>query len=347
MRRNSGPAVKRAFVALAWVCGGLVAAAGGGQGVDTSREFRYLMGTSIEVRAHGGTPEARADAIREAFGAMIEVDRLMSNWRADSELSAANRDAADFDARLSDPLFSVIHAGQTVADRSGGAFDMTVGPAVTLWGFRSRKPHAPTAEELAAIRGLVNYRNVTLDPEKRTMRFARAGMEIDLGGIAKGFAVEVAAGSLRRRGLGGFIDAGGNQFMLGLPPGKTSWTVGVRDPDHEGLLGVLDLPEGSVSTSAQYANFLTIDGRRFGHIIDPRTLAPCETSLSVTIFSPDGTLADAVSKAAFVLGPVKGLAVIDSFPQMLGVIAYRDAAGKVALAMTDRARKLFRPVAHQ
>jgi len=313
----------------------------------TSREFRYLMGTSVEVRAHGGTEAVRTEAIAEAFAAIVEVDRLMSNWRADSELTAANHWAAETDVHLSDPLFSVIQAGQTVADRSGGAFDLTIGPAVTLWGFRSRKPHTPKPEELAAIRGAVGYRNVTLDAARRTMRFARSGMEIDLGGIAKGFAVEVAAASLRRRGLGGFIDAGGNQYMLGLPPGKLAWTVGVRDPDREALLGVLDLPEGSVSTSAQYANFLVIDGRRVGHIIDPRTLTPAGGSLSVTLFSPDGTLADAVSKAAFVLGPAKGIALIDSFPDMLGVIAYRDAGGRVALAMNDRARKVYRSVSMQ
>jgi FAD:protein FMN transferase len=309
----------------------------------TTRDFRYLMGTSVEVRAHGGTESVRAEAIAEAFGAMVEVDRLMSNWRADSEITAANRNAADNEVRLSDPLFSVIQAGQLVADRSGGAFDLTVGPAVVLWGFRSRKPHEPTAAELAGLRGLVDYRNITLDVVRKTMHFARAGVEIDLGGIAKGFAVEVASGSLRRRGLTGFIDAGGNQYMLGVPPGKLSWTVGVRDPDREALLGELSLPEGSVSTSAQYANFLTINGRRVGHIIDPRTLAPTASALSVTLFSPDGTLADAVSKAAFVLGPVKGLALIDSFPNMLGVIAYRDPVGRVALAMNERAKKVYRP----
>jgi FAD:protein FMN transferase len=332
-----------AGLAAAWLCaaGPLRADAQGPQ-TGVSREFRYLMGTSVEVRAYGGTEAIRADAIAEAFGAMIEIDRLMSNWRADSEITAANHNAAQTEVRLSDPLFSVIQAGEMVSNRSGGAFDLTVGPAVTLWGFRSRKPHAPTAAELSAIRGLVDYRNILLDPVRKTMRFTRPGMEIDLGGIAKGFAVEVAAASLRRRGLGGFIDAGGNQYMLGLPPGKLAWTVGIRDPDREDVLGVLNLPEGSVSTSAQYANFLTIDGRRVGHIIDPRTLTPSATSLSVTLFSSDGTLADAVSKAAFVLGPAQGIALVDSFPNMLGVIVFRDPAGRIGVAMNDRARRVYR-----
>jgi FAD:protein FMN transferase len=337
--------VAAAAAAACWIGGaGPVAASSPGTDSATSREFRYLMGTSVEVRAHGGTEATRAEAIAEAFGAMEEVDRLMSNWRADSEISAVNREAAEGDVHLSDPLFSVIEAGQLVADRSSGAFDLTIGPAVALWGFRSRKPHAPSPEELAAIRPAVDHRNIRLDTARRTLRFTRPGVEIDLGGIAKGFAVEVASTSLRRRGLDGFIDAGGNQYMLGVPPGKLEWTVGIRDPDREALLGVLDLPAGSVSTSAQYANFLTIDGRRVGHIIDPRSLFPAARSLSVTIFSPDGTLADAVSKAAFVLGPAGGVALVDSFPNMLGVIAYRDTTGRVALAMNERARKVYRPV---
>jgi thiamine biosynthesis lipoprotein len=256
-----------------------------------------------------------------------------------------NRDAADFAVHVSDALFSVIEAGQSVSDRSGGAFDLTVGPLVRLWGFRPRQPRLPTSDELASARGLVNYRNIQLDQASHTVRFVRPGVEIDLGGIAKGFAVELAAGVLRRQGLEGFIDAGGNQYMLGRPIGKTTWTVGVRDPDRAGgLLGTLDLPEGSVSTSAQYANVFIVDGRKFGHIFDPRTLMPSEAALAVTLYSPDGTLADAASKAVFNLGPVRGLALIDSYPQMLGVVAYRKPDGTIALSMTARTRAVFHPI---
>jgi thiamine biosynthesis lipoprotein len=315
------------------------------QSSDMSREYRYLMGTSVEVRAVGKDQASRAAAIQEAFAAMAEVDRVMSNWRADSEITAVNRDAADFAVHVSDALFSVIDAGQSVSDRSGGAFDLTVGPLVRLWGFRPRQPRLPSRDELASVRGLVNYRNIQLDQASRTVRFVRPGVEIDLGGIAKGFAVELAAGVLRRRGLDGFIDAGGNQYMLGRPVGKTMWTVGVRDPDRaDGLLGTLDLPEGSVSTSAQYANVFTVDGRKFGHIFDPRTLMPSDVALAVTLYSPDGTLADAASKAVFNLGPVRGLALIDSYPQMLGVVAYRKPDGAVALSMTTRTRAVFHPI---
>src|SRR5262249_14383465 len=152
-----------------------------------------------------------------------------------------------------------------------------------------------------------------------------------------GFAVEIAAGVLRRRGLGGFIDAGGNQYLLGAPPGKKTWTVGIKDPDvPDRVLGVVETPEISVSTSADTSNFLVAKDRRYGHILDPRTLQPSTQSLSATVLSHDGTLADAMSKAAFVLGPKDGLALVDAFPDMAAVIAYRKPEGTVGVAISRR-----------
>jgi FAD:protein FMN transferase len=314
---------------------------------DMTRDYRYIMGNSVEVRAYNGDAASRIAAISEAFAAMTEVDRVMSNWKPESELMIANRAAASGPVRLSDPLFAVIKAGLEVGDRSGGAFDLTVGPAIQLWGFRTRKPHVPSDEEVGALRGTVNYRNVVLDEASHTIRFVRAGVQVDLGGIAKGFAVELAAGALRKRGLAGYIDAGGNQYMLGRPPGKNSWEVGVRDPDHPGeLLGTLELPEGSVSTSAENANFLVVAGKQYGHILDPRTLRPAESgALSVTLYAEDATIADAVSTGAFVLGPQRGLALIDSFPGMMGLITFRKPDGGIGIALSERLRPLFHPVA--
>ncbi len=311
-----------------------------------SREFRYVMGTSCEVRAFNGDEATRTAAIAEAFAAIAEVDRLMSNYRADSELAGVNTNAATSAVTVSAPLFSVIADAQQVSDRSGGAFDITVGPLMKLWGFHDKKPHVPNAAELEGMRPLVDYRNLLLDAGARTVRFARPGVEIDLGGIAKGFAVELAANVLKRYGLAGFIDAGGNQYMLGLPPGKQSWAVGVRDPDRpDGLIGTIDSFGGSVSTSAGYATFLVADGKRYGHIMDPRTLHPSDACLSVTTIADDGTLADAVSTAAFVLGPERGLALIDSFPSMSGVIVYRARDGRAAIVMTKSLEGRFHPIA--
>jgi FAD:protein FMN transferase len=316
------------------------------QGTALTTVRRYEMGTSIEVRAWGGDPATRTTAIEEAFAAFAEVDRMMSNYRDDSELAEVNRDAARAPVHISEPLFRVIQAAELVSRQSDGAFDITVGPLVRLWGFHDHKAHAPSSQELDVVRPLVNFHNVVLDEAARTIRFVRPGVELDLGGIGKGFAVELAAAALRARGLSGFIDAGGNQYLLGQPLGKSTWTIGIRDPDQaDGLLGTITVPEGSVSTSATYANFLTLNGRTYGHILDPHTLMPSDASLSVTIWSPDGTLADALSKAAFVLGRERGLAIIDSMPRTMGVIAYRDADGHVATIMSAGLRGAFHTIA--
>ena len=316
------------------------------QGTEITRARRYEMGTSIEVRAWGGPAAARTAAVDEAFAAFAEVDRIMSDYRDDSELAHVNREAARGPVRVSEPLFRVLQAADFVSRESGGAFDVTVGPLVALWGFHTHTAHIATAPELGAIRPLIDYRNVVLDEPSRTVRFARPGVAIDLGGIGKGFAVELAAAALQARGVNGSIDAGGNQYLRGTPVGKTEWVVGIRDPSRaEGLLGTLTVPEGAVSTSATYGNFLTIDGKRYGHILDPHTLKPTDASLSVTIWSADGTLSDALSKAAFVLGPERGLALVDRMPRTMGLIAYRDATGQVRTVLSPGLRGRFKPAA--
>jgi thiamine biosynthesis lipoprotein len=300
------------------------------------------MGISVAVEATGGDPAGRRAAIDEAFAAMAEVDRLMSNYRADSELSTMNRLAARQAVTVSDPMISVLTAARQVSERCGGAFDVTISPLVGLWGFYSKQPHLPTSGELSRLRPLIDYRHVLIDPAQQTVRFAREGVAVDLGGIAKGFAVELAANVLRRHGLSGSIDAGGNQYLIGRPLDKLVWSVGVKNPDvRDQLLGVIETGETSVSTSAEYANFVTIGGRAYGHILDPRTLQPSSASLSATVLSRDGTLADAVSTAAFVLGPTAGLKLIDSFDGMTGLIAYRQQDGRIGLVMSAGLKNKF------
>ncbi len=301
-------------------------------GPEETREFRYLMGTSVQIAAFGADEAARRAAIAEAFGAIQEVDRLMSNYRPDSELALINARAATEPVKVSDPMFAVLEAAQEVSTRSTGAFDVTVGPLVKLWGFHDKKPHIPGAAELALVRPLVSYRNLLLDATARTVRFARPGVEIDLGGIAKGFAVELAGGVMRRRGLSAFIDAGGNQYMVGRPVDQRSWKIGIKDPEApEHLLGTVLVDEGSVSTSAQGTNFLIANGRKYGHILDPRTLEPAAERLSVTVISKDATLADALSKVGFLLGPARALAVIESFPGAAAIIFFRNSKGELDL----------------
>jgi thiamine biosynthesis lipoprotein len=239
-------------------------------------------------------------------------------------------------------MWGVLSAAQLVSERSHGAFDITVGSLVRLWGFHDKTPHIPTDVELQRVRPLVGYDNLVLNREAQTVSFKRPGVELDLGGIAKGFAVELAGGVLRRRAFAGFIDAGGNQFFVGHPVGKPSWRVGIDDPDTPStrVLGVLDVEGGAVSTSGGYHNFFVANGKRYGHLLDPRTLRPSEGALSVTIVSPDATMSDALSKPAFILGPVAGLQLVESFGAM-ALIASRSADGGIAIAMSSPLKARF------
>ena len=247
-------------------------------------------------------------------------------------------------------MFSVLSAAQDVSTRSGGAFDITVGPLVRLWGFHDKKPHVPTTAELAAVRPLVDYRNLVLDREHRTVYFVRPGVELDLGGIAKGFAVEIAAGRAAATRRGWFHRRRRESVSpLDTPPGKRLWSVGVKDPRPSPTRARRDRHRRNLSLDLGRLRELrlTENGRTYGHILDPHTLAPSDRALSVTILSRDGTLADALSKAVFVLGPKAGLALVESFPGASALIAYRDRDGGVATMMPASLKSRFHPSVNQ
>lgn len=294
------------------------------QPADTGRTrlFRYLMGTSVRVEVYGGASAAvRNDAAEEAFGAVREVDRVMSDYRADSELSRLNAVAATTPVMASAPLLAVLRAALGVSRASGGAFDITERPALVAWGLKDGHPRVAGAAQLAAVRARVDYRRVRIDETTGRVALEHPGMALDLGGIAKGFAVEVAAGSLRRRGLSGVVDAGGVQFMVGAPMGKAAWSVGIGDPAHAGQVrGAIDVMGGAVATVADASYALPGAPPAPGQPLDPRTLHPSHASLSATVISPDGTLANALAHAVFVLGPEAGLRLLAQYPDTWGIV---------------------------
>ena len=313
---------------------------------DTGRTrlFKYIMGTSVRVEVYGGTPATRQQAADEVFASMAEVDRVMSDYRDDSELTRVNREATTQAVPVSPPLFAVLDAADRVARESGGAFDMTVRPLAVLWGLKSATPHVPTATALAAVRPLVGFRGLQLDARAHTVRLTQRGMGIDLGGVAKGFAAELAAGALTRRGLSGVVDAGGHQHLVGAPLGKSAWTVGIADPDNPGrLLGAVDVQRGGVSTTAHEPS--RAPGVLANQVLDPRTLQPSPVCISATVVSPDGTLAQALSQAACVLGADAGLALLERFPDTWGIIAVRRADGATGLRVSPNYIGRFHPAA--
>lgn len=261
------------------------------------------MGTYCEVQAYHTDPAAAREAISKALDEMQRVDRLLSNYDPNSELSAMNRTAGLAPVRVSEELFAFVRRCQDYVTETGGAFDPTVGPLVRAWGFFTPTPARPSAPAIATARGMAGFDKVRLDPVARTVQFTESGVEIDPGGIGKGFAVDLAANVLRQHGIrAGMVSAGGSTiYALGHPPDRPAWTVAIRDPANpETPIAIVALSDNSVSTSGVSEKFVQEGSRRFGHVFDPRTGEPVEGMCQASVIAPTAIGSDALTKAAFI-----------------------------------------------
>jgi len=250
----------------------------------------------------------------------------MSPHKPASELSRINRDAARQAVPLSDEMYRLVERALHFSSLSQGAFDITYAAVGRLYDYRKRV--RPDAAALRAAQALVGWQQLQLDPLARSLRFARAGVCIDLGGFAKGHAVDRAVALLRRRGIAhAMVSAGGDSRVLGDRRGRP-WTVAIRDPRRAGeVVAVLPLQDVSISTSGDYERYFDEGGQRHHHLIDPATgCSPCGVH-SVTILAPDGLTSEALSKTVFVLGTERGLALVNSLAEVDAVVV--DAAGRL------------------
>ena len=272
------------------------------------------MGTfvTITVAADEGDLDAAQAAVGKAFEAIHEADRLMSNYREDSEVSLINREAFDRPVRVGDRTFEVIKKAVETARETGGAFDATVGPLIRLWRDAEKANHVPSDEQIeAALEKVGSVDKIVLDEERKTVRFLVKGMEIDLGGVAKGYAVDRAAAVLRAEGVNNaVVEAGGDLMAIGRDRDGAKWVVGVRNFFRQGgHMERLALEDEAVATSGDYERFYEIQGERYSHIIDPRTGRPVKGAASVSVIAPDCATADALATAAAVLGFSRAMAL--------------------------------------
>jgi FAD:protein FMN transferase len=297
--------------------------------VELDSGQRMVMGTFARIVAIAPA-EATAEACTAAaFAELDRIEALMSFHRSDSELSRVNREAAHGPVRISRATFEVLEQARRHSELSGGAFDVTVGPLMDLWQAAGEANQTPAEAELATARAKTGWSNVILDANASTVQFKISGMKVDLGGIAKGYAVDRAVDVMLRGGaVGGMIDLGGNIRCFGLTPrGQSHWYVAIQDPNvtpddlrpGQSPL-VLQIKEGAVSTSGHYRRFVTVAGRKQSHIVDPNTGYDNESLASVTIIAPDATSADALSTAVSVLGREKGLRLIEAIPHTEAVL---------------------------
>ena len=297
-------------------------------------QVRYVMGTTATVQAWASDAEMAASAVDAAFAAFARVDSLMSTWRDDSVLSSLNKSKPGQWTDVGGEVCQVLGEAKAVAAASEGAFDPTILPLVRVWGFRGGQAALPDSAGLATALGAVDHRLLELDPESGRARLLDAGMAVDLGGIAKGYALDCAAAAMRQNGAtGGVVDLGGNILAFGQGPNHQ---VGIVDPTREDrLLATIPLADASVATSGQYERYLTIEGRRYGHILDPRTGWPVSAGVSVTVVADKAILADALATAAVVLGMERGLALLEGMPGVEGVIVNVDDDGVLGLVTTS------------
>ena len=267
------------------------------------RQFAVLdTYASLKFWAPTGKAEAAADAVAAELLAFHELINIFDET---SELSRLNLSAAAEAFVCSPALWRALTAARRAYEDSGGAFDVSVGPLMKLWGFHRRRNTLPSDAEVASCLASVGLDKADFDDEAKTVRFTAPGMSLDLGGIAKGYALDLVSETVRTQGVRrGLIDLGGNIRCLDEPPpGRTAYSIGVRHPfANDELLGTIDVLDCSIATSGNYEQFVELEGKKVSHIVDPRTGRPVANVASVTVVTPAGVDSDVFSTAIFVGG---------------------------------------------
>jgi FAD:protein FMN transferase len=278
----------------------------GGQALLRLERSAPAMGTTFTIDIYGrevGIMQAAADgALEEA----ARIDKMLSNYQPDSELSRVNERAATGPVKISPELFDLLTACVAYSRASEGTFDITVGPLMNVWGFYKDSGHLPHRSEVTAALARVGYRNIELDPTSRTVHFTHHGINLDPGGVGKGYAVDKMVGVLKENGITcALISAGGSSiYGIGAPPDDPrGWYVRIRDPkDEKKTAAEIYLRDKSLSTSGNYEKFFWAEGKLYSHIMDPRTGFPAEGMLSVSVMSPKTLDSEVWAKPYYILG---------------------------------------------
>jgi thiamine biosynthesis lipoprotein len=285
---------------------GTGAAPGGPGELLRIEESLDAMGSTYTITLYGYGQERVEAALEAAFNEVRRLDGMLSNYRPNSEWSEVNRYAAERSVKVTPELFDLLSACQKFSRESEGTFDVSVGPLMKVWGFYRGTGHMPQRDEVARALEKVGYRNVILDRENRTVRFARKGVELDPGGIGKGYTVDQVVDVLKDNGIASaLVSAGGSSiYALGTPNNNgRGWEVKIRDPKKPGkTLEDLYLKNESMSTSGTYEKFFQAEGRTYSHIMDPRTGYPAQGMLSVSVLAPTTLASEAWTKPYFILG---------------------------------------------
>jgi FAD:protein FMN transferase len=284
---------------------------------------RVSMGSEVHLTAWTSDERVATAAFEAVFDEFDRLDALMSVWKEGSEVERLNRAAGQMPVPIGSEMREVLSMARLASEWTEGKFDVTFGVLSGLWKFdHDLDGNIPARADVLARLPLIDYRKLEVDETKGTAFLKLKGMRVHLGGIGKGYAVDRAAAILRGRGFNDFmIQSGGDLYVAGTH-GDRSWRAGIQDPrGPEGTsFAAMDLTDAAFTTSGDYERFFMKDGRRYHHIIDPATGEPAQGSRSVTIVAKTATLADALDTGIFILGPEKGMALIEKLQGVEGVI---------------------------
>jgi len=271
------------------------------------------MGVQVRLVVYASSKPAAQAACEAAFARVAELEDVFSDYRPTSELMRLCARAGGPPVRVSDELMFVLQRAQELSKRSDGAFDVTVGPYVQLWREARKTKQMPSPEALAAARDKVGWRLVRIHPDRKTVRLAVPGMKLDLGGIAKGYAGDEAMRVLRANGIdSALFEAGGDIVVGEPPPGERGWKIEL--PENAATeQRSLTLSNAAVSTSGDTEQFVEIDGKRYSHVVDPRTGIGLTDRVAATVMAKDGITSDSLSTAACVMGPEKGRQLVEGY----------------------------------
>ncbi|MBS3985909.1 MAG: FAD:protein FMN transferase [Selenomonadales bacterium] len=323
------------LVAVAWV---------GQTRVIVRRAERevLLMDTFVRLVVHGRQSQAALDDIIDAtVKEMARLESVLSAHAAGSDVDKLNT-AATAPRVVSDETIAVLERAKQVYERSQGAFDVTIGALMRAWGFGTDARAVPTPAALAEALPGVGFEHVEMDVSQRTVRLTHPNTQLDLGGVAKGYIVDQAILFLAQRGItNAFVEAGGDVRVLGGFPGQFIWEkpravrIGVQHPTQpDALIAVVSTYGGAVLTSGDYERYFIQDGVRYTHIVDPRTGMTVRGIASATIVAPEAALADAIATAAMVLNVEQGIALIESFPGVMGLLVTEDGTVVMSQGMS-------------
>lgn len=299
----------------------------------TKQTFAY--GTIINLKMYGENGEK---AITDSINIINKIQDQMSVTIGSSEVNAINNNAGIKPTLVSKDVLDVIAIANKYSSLSDGAFDITVQPLVGLWNIGTEKAKVPSKDEITATLPLINYNNIQL--KDNTVYLSKTGMEIDLGGIGKGYAADMVKKVAQDAGVtSAYLDLGGNINLIGSKPDGSDWKIGIRDPndDSNSTIGVLNAKDQSIVSSGTYERYFEEDGIRYHHILDPKTGMPSNSDiLSTTIVSSSSTDADVLSTTTFILGTEKALTLVNSLPDVEAIIIDKNNQVHVTNGLQDK-----------